>query len=160
MSSVSTCEKAHEGCFLYGYEPPEPLKGTQTHGCYKDRDHIVPRRAAVREPSSPADWVFNDYIFRSPDNIRLICRREHHRRNIIEQREDRLLFPVPTLEFMLRTLRQNLQEGLINTTTDKMTAELRTPEDILRDVRAVEAIDEAELLQRAAYHILEAQKSA
>ncbi len=160
MSGVMTCEKAQESCFLYGYEPPEALKQQQTHGCFKDRDHIVPRRVVIVEPQTPADWIHNDYILRSPNNIRWVCRQEHHQRNIIEQREDRLLFPVPTLAFMLRTLRQNIEDGLINETTDKVTAQPRTPEQILDDIDALGPITDDELIYRAAEHVFAARQSA
>lgn len=160
MSRVMTCEKAQESCFLYSCEPPEALKQQQDHGCFKDRDHIVPRRAVIDEPQTPADWIDNDYILRSPNNIRWICRQEHHQRNMIEQREDRLLFPVPTLAFMQRILRQNIEDGLINVTTDRVTAQLRTPEQILDDIDALGSIAEHELIQRAVEHGFVARQSA
>lgn len=160
MSKVAPCEQANERCFLYRYSPPDQLADTQDHGCYKDRDHIVPRRMVIDEPEGPADRLHNDYVLLSPDNIRMICRREHHERNIAEQRYDTLLLPVPPLGLMMQSLRRNIAEGRINTTTNRVSQEQRTPDDILRDIADVERISEDELIQRAAQHVFAGRRSA
>jgi len=160
MSGVAACEQANERCFLYHYDPPDQLAKTQDHGCFKDRDHIVPRRMVIDEPEGPADRVYNDYILLSPDNIRMICRREHHERNIAEQKNDTLILPVPPLEFMMQSLRQHIAEGRISTTISRVLQEQRAPDDILRDIASVEQVNSKELIQRAAQHVFAGRRSA
>lgn len=157
---IARCELANENCFLYGYVPPEELATVQSHGCFKDEDHIVPKRLIRRHPETAMDRLHNDYILRSPDNIRLVCRGEHERRNKFEERSGGLMFEVPSLQKMSQILLRNIEDGDI-TIPKKHSPKYRTPEAILADIHAFnQGFTEDYLIQRAAEHVFAARQSA
>lgn len=88
--TIKPCPKSHEGCPLYGLEPPEKLSRTQEHGCYSDLDHIVPRRLAKTAIAAV-------YINR-PDNKQQLCRNEHNDKSAKGDE------PLPEREFMVETI--------------------------------------------------------
>ncbi len=156
---IARCEQASQACFLYGYTPPEELQSVQSHGCFKDEDHIVPKRLIRRHPETAMDRLHNDYILRSPDNIRLVCREEHERRNKFEERSGDLMFEVPSLQRMAQILLRNIEDGEI-TLPRKQSPKYRTPEAILADIHALEQITDDQLIYRAAQHVFAARQSA
>lgn len=52
---------------------PAELRGTQEHGCYSDRDHVIPQRLARRFGRSSLERA----IIYDTDNIVQTCRAEH-----------------------------------------------------------------------------------
>ena len=92
---ITPCPNACPECPLYRRRTPKPLRGEQSHGCYADTDHIIPRFMG-----KSASSLVKAYIH-SPTNKQQLCRNEHNEKS----REDLVNLPeLPSRDFMVAAI--------------------------------------------------------
>lgn len=94
--AIEACPNACPECPLYDRRPPKPLRATQEHGCYSDRDHIIPKfmgKGAIK--------LVKRFIH-SPENYQQLCRWEHNEKSIEDLQNPPEL---PDVEFMRAAVR-------------------------------------------------------
>lgn len=96
--SRKACPTPDEACPYFTRRTPPELRGQQEHGCFSDRDHIIPR--FVGKLATEHREIVNEYI-NSDTNKQQICRWEHEEKSYQE-----LLNPpeLPPLEVMIEAI--------------------------------------------------------
>ena len=79
--SYEACPNPQEDCPYYRRPAPGKLKGTQSHGCFSDSDHIIPQRLARRRSATRAE---KQYIMQNPENREQLCRNLHNEKTLAE----------------------------------------------------------------------------
>lgn len=69
---ITPCPNPNPDCPFYGKRPPKRLEGEQSHGCYADTDHVIPRFVGRQATSK----LVKNYV-RSKANQQQLCRWEH-----------------------------------------------------------------------------------
>lgn len=93
---ITSCPTPSPECPYFTQRTPKALRGEQTHGCYADTDHIIPRfigRQAM-------DRVVSSYI-RSSANKQQLCRDEHDEKSLEDLKNPP---PLPDRRFMINAL--------------------------------------------------------
>ncbi len=110
---IRACETANEQSPIYHRAPPEQLASSQTHGCFSDIDHKVPRSILHSSPIPLAGYgrvILQTYIY-SPLNEEQLCRSDHGAKNQLEAETGELFYPPPSLEVMVHALKQHYKDS-------------------------------------------------
>lgn len=97
------CPNASPECHYWDKTPPPELRGSQSHGCYEDKDHLIPRRAGF--------CAVTRYIIKRPENQEYICRKEHDLKNHREMVTGIDDHPLPSLDEIAEIIADDIEAG-------------------------------------------------
>lgn len=95
---ITGCPNPNPNCPYFNRNTPSPLRGEQTHGCYADTDHVIPR---FMGRIAGASTLLKNYI-RSKANQQQLCRWEHDQKTIDEQIDHP---EIPSERFMIDAIK-------------------------------------------------------
>lgn len=103
--TIRPCPKPSPDCPYFDRKAPSPLRGKQEHGCFEDKDHIVPQRLGTTA-------LAKAYID-LPENKQQMCRWEHEKKTA---RGDE---PLPSEEYMFNRVADAAMRGAIQLSKTK-----------------------------------------
>lgn len=105
--AYEACPNPREDCPYYDRRAPKKLRGTQSHGCFSDLDHVVPKRLIKQYRKTAIGKLVRDYI-NNPVNHEQLCRWDHDEKTANGDE------PLPPVDEMKRALGRLPLEGCIS----------------------------------------------
>lgn len=107
--AITPCPNPNPECPWFNRCPPKELQGTQEHGCFSDRDHIIPQYLG-RQATGKLRRILRQFI-QLPENSQQLCRWEHDEKSVHE-----LVEPpsIPSIEIMKMAIIEERNKRILN----------------------------------------------